>query len=109
MSELLPAPLGPTRPNILLPMESERFLSAFTPLGYVLDRPVMVSATRASRFQKCVYCISAAIYQQGMGSYSTTADWTEAVMTGDLQRDSRIPFPPERRACRGSWGSRRAW
>ncbi len=33
ISELLPAPLGPTRPNMLLPMESERFLSAFTPFG----------------------------------------------------------------------------
>ena len=27
-----------------LPMVSERFFSAFTPLGYVLDRPVIVSA-----------------------------------------------------------------
>ncbi len=31
--ELFPAPFGPTRPNMLLPMESERFLSAFTPFG----------------------------------------------------------------------------
>src|SRR4249920_948914 len=44
MSELLPAPFGPRRPNIRLPIVSERFLSAFTPFGYVLDRPVMVSA-----------------------------------------------------------------
>src|SRR5580698_7325727 len=48
MSELLPAPFGPNRPNMRLPIVSERFLSALTPLGYVLDRPVMVSAKRAS-------------------------------------------------------------
>src|ERR1035438_8553902 len=44
MSELLPAPFGPKRPNMRLPIVSERFFSAFTPLGYVLDRPVIVSA-----------------------------------------------------------------
>jgi hypothetical protein len=33
ISELLPAPFGPSRPNILLPMVSERFLSALTPFG----------------------------------------------------------------------------
>src|SRR4051794_39073162 len=44
MSELLPAPLGPRSPNIRLPIVSERFFNAFTPFGYVLDRPVMVSA-----------------------------------------------------------------
>src|SRR5271167_3307781 len=46
--ELLPAPFGPTRPNILLPMESERLLIALTPLGYVLERPVIVKAKRLS-------------------------------------------------------------
>src|SRR5580658_7332606 len=44
MSELLPAPFGPNRPNMRLPMVSERFFSAFTPFGYVLDKPVIVSA-----------------------------------------------------------------
>jgi hypothetical protein len=33
ISELFPAPFGPTSPNMLLPMENERFLSAFTPFG----------------------------------------------------------------------------
>ncbi len=33
---------------MLLPMVSERFLSAFTPLGYVFERPVMVSANELS-------------------------------------------------------------
>jgi len=31
-----------------LPMESERFFSAFTPLGYVFERLVMVSARELS-------------------------------------------------------------
>jgi hypothetical protein len=44
MSELLPAPFGPSSPNILLPTESERFFSARTPFGYVFDKPLMVSA-----------------------------------------------------------------
>src|SRR5271170_4938214 len=48
MSELLPAPFGPSRPNMRLPIVSERFFSAFTPLGYVLDRPVIVSAKELS-------------------------------------------------------------
>src|SRR5271165_1279581 len=39
-----PAPFGPSRPNILLPMLRERFLRAFTPFGYVFDSPVIVSA-----------------------------------------------------------------
>ena len=33
MSELLPAPFGPSRPNILLPIVSDTFLSARTPFG----------------------------------------------------------------------------
>ena len=33
MSELLPAPLGPSKPNMLLPTLSERFLRARTPFG----------------------------------------------------------------------------
>ena len=44
MSELLPAPFGPTKPNMLLPMDRERFLSALTPFGYVLESPAIVSA-----------------------------------------------------------------
>src|SRR5258708_648771 len=44
MSELLPAPFGPSRPNMLLPTESDRFFSAHTPFGYVFDNPLMVSA-----------------------------------------------------------------
>ncbi len=44
ISELLPAPFGPKSPNMRLPIDSERFFSAFTPFGYVLDRPVIVSA-----------------------------------------------------------------
>src|ERR1700683_3098019 len=45
MRELFPAPFGPTRPNMLFPIESERFFSAFTPFGYVLDRPLIERAT----------------------------------------------------------------
>ena len=33
ISELFPAPFGPTSPNMLLPIESERFLRALTPFG----------------------------------------------------------------------------
>src|SRR5579871_2269414 len=44
ISVLLPAPLGPTSPNILLPIDSERFFSAFTPSGYVFESPAIVSA-----------------------------------------------------------------
>jgi hypothetical protein len=33
---------------MLLPMESERLLIALTPFGYVLERPVIVSAKRLS-------------------------------------------------------------
>src|ERR1700728_4757643 len=52
MSELLPAPFGPRRPNMRLPIVSERFFNAFTPFGYVLDRPVIVSAKEtALRFR----------------------------------------------------------
>ena len=41
--------------NILLPTESERFLSAFTPLGQVLDKSVMVIATATSGLiQQCI-------------------------------------------------------
>ena len=45
MRELLPAPLGPRRPNMPLPTVSETFLSARTPLGYVFERSVIVRAT----------------------------------------------------------------
>jgi hypothetical protein len=40
---LLPAPLGPSNPN--MPFEISRFTSvrAFTPLGYVLERLVILS------------------------------------------------------------------
>jgi hypothetical protein len=33
ISELFPAPLGPSSPNILLPMVSDTFLNARTPFG----------------------------------------------------------------------------
>jgi hypothetical protein len=33
LGELLPAPFGPSRPNMQLPTVRERFLSALTPLG----------------------------------------------------------------------------
>src|SRR6185437_8760196 len=45
MSELLPAPLGPSRPNMPPPTVSETLWSARTPLGYVFERPVIVRAT----------------------------------------------------------------
>src|SRR6185312_8706357 len=45
MRELLPAPLGPRRPNIPLPTVRDTFLSARTPLGYVFERSVIVRAT----------------------------------------------------------------
>ena len=48
MRKLLPAPLGPTRPNMLLPMESDKLLIALTPFGYVLERPTMVRAKRGN-------------------------------------------------------------
>src|ERR1019366_7065940 len=49
MSELLPAPFGPRSPNMRLPMVSERSFSAFTPFGYVLERPVIVRAKEPLR------------------------------------------------------------
>src|SRR5580693_5666836 len=50
MSVDLPAPFGPSRPNMLLPMVRERFFRAFTPFGYVFDSPVIVSAKRFPLF-----------------------------------------------------------
>jgi hypothetical protein len=44
-----------------LPMVSERFFSAFTPFGYVLDRPVIVSAKgTVLRFQMFYHTIAEA-------------------------------------------------
>src|SRR5689334_14203975 len=48
MRELLPAPLGPRRPNIPLPTVRDTFLSARTPLGYVFESSVIVRATVTS-------------------------------------------------------------
>src|SRR5271165_1134891 len=45
MSELFPAPFGPSSPNITFPIESETLLSALTPFEYVLDNPRIVNAT----------------------------------------------------------------
>ena len=42
----LPAPLGPSRPNMPVGTVSETSLSAWTPLGYVFDSPRMTSSTR---------------------------------------------------------------
>src|SRR5262249_24844750 len=48
ISVLLPAPFGPSRPNMLLPMVMHTLLSACTPFGYVLERLLMLSAIGTS-------------------------------------------------------------
>src|SRR5216684_7690256 len=44
----LPAPFGPSRPNMPVGIVSETSCSALTPLGYVLDSPSMRSSSMAS-------------------------------------------------------------
>src|SRR6476620_10890993 len=46
----LPAPFGPSSPNMPVGIVSETSCSALTPLGYVLDRPSMRSSSMASPF-----------------------------------------------------------
>src|SRR4051812_50011822 len=46
----LPAPFGPSRPNMPVGIVSETSCSALTPFGYVLDRPSMRSSSMASPF-----------------------------------------------------------
>src|SRR6185295_6393203 len=44
----LPAPFGPSSPNMPVGIASETSCSALTPLEYVLDRPSMRSSSMAS-------------------------------------------------------------
>ena len=52
MSVDLPAPFGPSSPNMPVGIVSDTSCRALTPLGYVLDRPSMRSSSMASPFDR---------------------------------------------------------
>src|SRR5664279_5874425 len=94
MRVLLPAPFGPSSPNMPLPIVSETLRRALTPLGYVFDRSEIVNAN----------AVSSPAPGDGLGGHFITTSVSQSkslgMNTGDRRpcsltfANSRIPSLP---------------